>query len=89
MSFKYPQTKKQDLVENLHGQDVPDPYRWMEDDASGELDAWVGMQNAITRSTLDAYPGRERIRERLAALWNHASSGIDASRARSLATRYV
>ena len=30
-SFSYPTTKKIDLVENLHGLKVADPYRWLED----------------------------------------------------------
>jgi len=32
--MKYPQTKKIDHVDNYHGTQVADPYRWLEDDNS-------------------------------------------------------
>jgi prolyl oligopeptidase len=34
--IKYPKTRRADLVEKLHGVDVPDPYRWLEDPKSEE-----------------------------------------------------
>jgi prolyl oligopeptidase len=49
----YPQTRKSDLVERIHGIDVPDPYRWLEDAASDETVAWVDAQNALTRGFLE------------------------------------
>ena len=57
-----PMTKKLDLVENLHGTRVADPYRWMEDGDSADVRAWTDQQNARTRKALDALPGREALR---------------------------
>jgi prolyl oligopeptidase len=71
MSFKYPPTRKQDLVEHLHGQDVPDPYRWMEDLDSDEIKAWIEAQNKVTFDFLERSPLREKIQKRMTELWNY------------------
>jgi Prolyl oligopeptidase, N-terminal beta-propeller domain len=35
-TIKYPELRRNDLVEELHGVKVPDPYRWLEDLNSSE-----------------------------------------------------
>ena len=37
----YPRSRQQALVETLHGVQVRDPYRWLEDSSSAETKAWV------------------------------------------------
>ena len=44
--IKYPETQKGDVVEDYHGTQVADPYRWLEDLDSDETRAWVAAQNA-------------------------------------------
>jgi prolyl oligopeptidase len=61
----YPSSHTSDAVEILHGETIPDPYRWLEDGASADTRQWTDAQNALTRSYLDAVPARERIRARL------------------------
>jgi len=73
--FTYPVTKKVDLVENLHGTPVPDPYRWLEDDNSAETAAWVEAQNKVTFGYLESIPERPRLKERLTKLWNYERYG--------------
>ena len=57
-----------DVVEVLHGTEVHDPYRWLEDGDSEETAAWVAAQNARTRAVLDALPQREPLHRRLLEL---------------------
>jgi prolyl oligopeptidase len=65
-----PLTRRGDVVEVLHGESVPDPYRWLEDTESSETAAWVKAQNLATAAILDTLTDRERIRARLAQLWD-------------------
>jgi len=42
---KYPETKKVDSIDTYFGNQVSDPYRWLEDDRSAETEAWVKAEN--------------------------------------------
>ncbi|MEO5760692.1 MAG: S9 family peptidase, partial [Vicinamibacteria bacterium] len=72
----YPQTRKGDVVEVLHGHTIADPYRWLEDPNSAETAAWVEAQNKVTFAYLDTIPRRAAIRERLTKLWNYERYGV-------------
>jgi prolyl oligopeptidase len=72
----YPVTAKTNVVDNLHGTLVPDPYRWLEDDNSPATKAWVEAQNAVTFAYLNAIPGRDALRARLTQLWNFERYGV-------------
>lgn len=69
-------TRREPVTDLLHGESVTDPYRWLEAGTSEETAAWVEAQNARTRATLDALPGRAAIGRRLTELlsigWTHA-----------------
>jgi prolyl oligopeptidase len=72
-SLNYPDTRRVDQVDDYHGQEVADPYRWLEDDArtSQEVADWVEAQNKVTRAYLDAIPEREQFHKKLSDLWNY------------------
>jgi prolyl oligopeptidase len=59
---------------------VYDPYRWMEDLDAPELAQWIAQQNQRTRDYLADAPGREAIKARLSALWNHERYGVPTLR---------
>lgn len=76
MRLTYPQTKKVDHVDDYHGTQVVDPYRWLEDLDSPETRKWVEDENRVTFSWLAQVPARERIRQRLTTLWNYERYGL-------------
>jgi prolyl oligopeptidase len=57
-----PPTRTEALKETLHGVEIADPYRWLEDDESAEVRVWTDAQNAHTRAALDAVQGRASLR---------------------------
>ena len=67
----YPPTKKVDVVDNYFGTKVADPYRWLEDDKSPEVEAWVEAQNKVTFGYLDQIPYRAQLKARLMKLYNY------------------
>ena len=67
----YPKTKKVDTVDTYFGTEVPDPYRWLEDDRSAETEAWVKAQNKVTFGYLDSIPFRDDLKQRLEKIWNY------------------
>ena len=50
-------------VDTLHGVEVPDPYRWLEDQEASATRAWIDAQNSYTDSLLEQLPGRDHLRE--------------------------
>ena len=51
---------------------VPDPYRWLEDENSKETKEFVEAQQKLTGNFIGKIPSRPVIRERLENLWNYA-----------------
>ncbi len=64
----YPETEKTDHVDTYHGVDVPDPYRWLEDDTSAATTAWVTAQNEVTFGFLDQIEWRSKLKSRIESL---------------------
>jgi len=79
---KYPETKQVDQVDTFHGVDVPDPYRWLEDDVrnSAEVADWVKAQSEFARAYLDKLPSLEKFNERLTKLWNYERFSVPSQK---------
>ena len=69
--LKYPETKKDNQVDQYFGTSVPDPYRWLEDDKSTETKDWVTSQNEVTFGYLDKIPYRKQWFNELQELNNY------------------
>ena len=52
----------------LHGVTVRDPYRWLEDEKSPEVNAWMKAEDALARKELAALPERDALAARLKEL---------------------
>ena len=70
-SLDYPETKKGTVVDTYFGENVADPYRWLEDDMSDETAQWVKTQNNLTFSYLEQIPYRDTLKQRLEKLMNY------------------
>ena len=65
-----PPTEQRPVVDNYHGQEVVDKFRWLEDGTSEEVKNWTKLQNAHTDSHLKTIPQREQVVERLTELFS-------------------
>jgi len=63
-----PATRVETVTDVYHGTKVADPYRWLEDWNSTEVQAWSDAQNATARAVLDNLPNLDAIRTRATQL---------------------
>ena len=63
-------TTRGDHIDTYFGVEVPDPYRWLEDDLSNDTADWIADQNASTRSYIDAISLRDDVKKTVARLLN-------------------
>src|SRR5260370_24974060 len=63
-----PKTVVEEVKETIHGTEIVDPYRWLEDQSSPQTRAWIDAENAYTDSLLSRVPGRDALRQEVAAV---------------------
>ncbi len=63
-----PKTEVKEVRETIHGVEIVDPYRWLEDQNSPQTRAWIDAENAYTDSLMNRIPGREALKQKVAAL---------------------
>jgi len=63
-----PRTRTDNIKEIIHGVEITDPYRWLEDNNSKETRRWIEKQNQYTRSVIDSLPNREKLTQRITEL---------------------
>ena len=68
LPLSYPPTRTVDASDTYFGVKVPDPYRWLEDGKSPEVQTWLASQNKLARRYLDALPGRSALAQRYGQL---------------------
>jgi prolyl oligopeptidase len=65
----WPATRRQDVVDTVHGQKIADPFRWLEDEKSPEVQQWMKAQDDFARAQLGKLPGRTELVDRLKQLY--------------------
>jgi len=65
-----------DLVEDLHGHRVADPYRWLEDPDSPETRAWLAAEESLWAGYRAGLPRREAFAARVAELLRVGTVGL-------------
>lgn len=68
----YPPTARRNIVEEVHGVTVADPYRWLEQLDDPAVRNWVESQTSYTNQFLQRLASREGIRRRLAQAWQYS-----------------
>ncbi len=69
--LNYPKTKEIPVSSQYFGEELKDPYRWLEDDRSAETGQWVDAENEVTSAYLNSIPFRASFKQRLEKLWNY------------------
>ncbi|MHA4779276.1 prolyl oligopeptidase family serine peptidase [Streptomyces sp. MSC1_001] len=72
----YPHAERQDVVQELHGLRIPDPYRWLEDGDAPSTRRWSAEQESLYAAERAALPGLARWEAEVAAL-----DAVDRARA--------
>lgn len=79
-----PPTRAEQVIDILHGEEIRDPYRWLEAGDSEEVGAWTDAQNDYTAAMLASLPVREELREKLAAVMAVGQMGVSRPRGERL-----
>ena len=77
---EYPQAKKVDIVDNYHGTEVADPYRWLEDADGEDTRQWVEAQNTITFGYLRSGNTFKKVEQRFTEIYNYPKYSAPSKR---------
>ncbi|AKQ41868.1 prolyl endopeptidase [Aurantiacibacter atlanticus] len=79
---QYPETQRDDVVETFFGEQVADPYRWLEEDVRNSEDVakWVTQQNRVTDAYLEQLPARPWFNTRIGELYDYERFSVPVER---------
>ena len=78
---RFPETRRDEVVEVLHGRTIADPYRWLEDPDSVETADWVKRQNESTAGYLESLPDRPWFFDTMQQVMRQPRAGVPFKRA--------
>ncbi|XP_058725429.1 uncharacterized protein LOC131596705 [Vicia villosa] len=71
-TIQYPILRRDDsVVDNYHGVDIPDPYRWLENPDAEEVKEFVQQQVALTDSVLKTIDVRAKLGDTIKKVYDH------------------
>jgi prolyl oligopeptidase len=82
-SALYPSARRLDLVDDLFGHRVADPYRWLEDPGTDETRQWLGAEEELWAAYRAELPRREEFAARVGELLRVGYVGVPAWRGTS------
>tara|TARA_B100001175_G_scaffold7781_1_gene6182 strand:- start:124 stop:2223 length:2100 start_codon:yes stop_codon:yes gene_type:complete len=74
--INYPESKKIYFTEKLHGYEITDSYRWLEDFTSEDSLDWVQRQNKFSEKYLKKNKYKKNISNYLETIWENESISI-------------
>ena len=72
----YPETKKEKFTETIHGYEISDSYRWLEDFTSDDSLDWVKRQNKFSKTFISKNNYKKDIANYLEQIWENESISI-------------
>ncbi|HEY2791352.1 MAG TPA: S9 family peptidase, partial [Micromonosporaceae bacterium] len=75
MRRAYPAAVRLDIVDDMHGEAIADPYRWLEDTADERTEEWSSAQDALVEAERAGWAERPALHARLEALLRIGSVG--------------
>jgi prolyl oligopeptidase len=79
-----PGARRDEVVDVVHGVEVADPYRWLEDGDAPDTQAWAAEQNRHSRAVLGALPTRTGLADRFAELFGAGAAAAPSIRGHRL-----
>src|ERR1700733_12931516 len=76
----WPNSRTDDVAETIHGKTIRDPYRWLEDETSPEVQAWMTSEDDYARGVLAKLPARDELATRLTQLFYFDAVGAPTHR---------
>ena len=72
-SSRYPAARRDGISDHMFGENVADPWRWLEGDIRSDpaVADWVGRENTLARGYLAALPGRDDFAAQLRTLYDY------------------
>ena len=68
---KYPEAKRLSVADTLHEQIIPDPYRWMEDLESKEVEDFALAQDSLLKKVINESDKYKKINENITKTMSH------------------
>jgi prolyl oligopeptidase len=67
--LEYPPTRVEPVKTTLHGVEITDPFRWLEEATTPAVQEWMKAQDTFTRAAIARLPERDAIAARLKELF--------------------
>ena len=74
--MNYPESKKIEFTENIHGYEINDSYRWLEDFTSEDSIDWANKQNKFTKKFISKNKFKKSMSNYLEQIWENESISI-------------
>lgn len=65
-----------EFIAKIHDIEIPDPYLWLEDVVSPEVQSWLAQQKAYSRNILDGLRSRKSIGLRLVRIYSRIEESV-------------
>ena len=76
----YPESCRVKHIDHLHGVEILDPYRWLEDLDSKQTLGWIAAQKELSSIYLSQIPAREKIHQWITELWGFEKCSVPIKR---------